>query len=162
MTKNDFLAAVKDDLRETPLLYYVSGYKYQSRNAMIYQTFIYPEQDIITELIVLRRDGWMWVAAFFSWDGCSGIAIDTDTNMRGGHAHDALAALMRMGRLPIECRFKSNDLIRRLMIDDGAWGFRARGYEWTLDKMKFWAEPEHARKMKVAPHNIKMADGCPA
>ena len=120
MTRTDFIAAAPGALIETPTLFYTDGYKYQSRCDMVYFVGIYPKDDIVTDLIALRRDGWMWVAKYFAWDGASGPAIDTASNMRGSHAHDALAALMRMGKLPMVCRYQANDVIRRLMIDDGA------------------------------------------
>lgn len=162
MTKNDFLSALTADLIESPLLYYVDGYKYQSRNDMIVKTFIYPKQDIVTDLIILRTDSWMWVSRYFAWDGCSGLAIDTDTNMRGGLFHDACAALMRMDKIPLECKLLSNDLIRRLMIEDGAFEFRAKVYELVLDKLEYWAKPSHSKKVRIAPHKYKLNDLSPA
>lgn len=127
----DFLAS--DSLIETPTLRYVGGYKYQSRNAMVYQTTVFPPADIITPLICLRRDGWLWVSPFFAWDGCSGPTIDDRTNMRGGQAHDALCALIRMGLLPLSFLGAVNDILPRLMLDDGAIAFRAAYYHWAVD-----------------------------
>lgn len=163
MNKIDFISASKSDLSETPFLYYVDGYKYQSRNDMIYQVFIYPKEDIITDIIVLRKDGWLWVSKYFAWDGCSGPTWDDSKNMRGGHAHDALAALMRMGLLPMSHIYETNDVIKNLMIKDGASHFRARAYELALDHVpKTWANPKHARKIKIAPHIGQMPGLSPA
>ena len=151
MQKFQFLAAGLGDLSETPFLTYVDGYQYQARNNMIYFTGIYPKIDIISNLIVLRQDGWMWVSKFFAWDGASGPAIDTKSNIRGSHAHDACAALMRLGLIPMDCRFASNTLIRRLMIDDGASKVRATAYKATLDQTSFWCNPKNSKIIKVAP-----------
>ena len=151
MTRTDFLAAAPGCLIETPTLLYCDGYKYQARCAMVYYVGIFPAEDIITDLIVLRRDGWLWVAKYFAWDGASGPAIDTASNMRGSHAHDALAALMRKGLLPMVCRFPANEVIRRLMIDDGAFRVRADLYRAVLNQTSYWADPKNSKTVHVAP-----------
>jgi len=162
MKRNDFISAASTDMVETPQLFYVDGFKYQSRNDMVYFTGIFPPKTIVTELIILRTDSWMWVGKYFAWDGCSGPTIDTNTNGRGGHAHDALAALMRGGYIPMGCRFASNKVIERLMIDDGAWECRAHTYRFVLDRTKSWADPKNARKLLTAPHKIKIPGLSPA
>jgi hypothetical protein len=127
MDRNAFLTSA--DLIETRTISYVNGYKYQARNDMIYQTGVRPPDDIITPLIILRRDGWMRVSPYFAWDGCSWPALDTKSNMRAGHCHDAFYALMRMRHLPRSFRKGADAELRRLMIDDGACHFRAAYYE---------------------------------
>ena len=151
MTRSDFLAAAPGCLIETPNLFYCEGYKYQARCDMIYFTGICPREDIVTDLIVLRADGWMWVGKYFAWDGASGPAIDTASNMRGSHAHDALAALMRMGKLPMVFRYQANDVIRRLMIDDGAFRIRADLYRAVLNQTSYWADPKNQKALFAAP-----------
>jgi hypothetical protein len=148
MNRYDFLT--RKDLTETPQLCYVDGYKYQSRCDRVYYIGI-TGHTIVTDLITLRPDGWMLVSEYFAWDGCSGPAIDTKSNMRGGQCHDALAALMRMGLIPIDCVKPSNQAITRLMIDDGAWRFRANLYQRLLDLTEYWARPENSKKILVAP-----------
>jgi hypothetical protein len=161
MTKQEFLEA--SNLTETPLLYYVSGYKYQSRNDMVFQVFIYPDQDIITDLIVLRKDGWLWVSAYFAWDGCSGLTWDDSTNMCAGLCHDALYALMRMGLLPLYLRYKADYQLKRIMLRDGAVKLRAGYYEYAVNTFAgAAARPESAKKMIVAPKRIKMDGSAPA
>jgi len=162
MTKEEFLSAI-EGLTETPLLYYVSGYKYQSRNNMIFQVFIYPEQDIITDLIVLRKDGWLWVSKYFAWDGCSGLTWDDSTNMCAGLAHDSLYALMRMELLPLHLRYKVDYQLKRIMLRDEALVCRANYYEFAVNKFAgHAARPESAKKMLVAPKRIKMDRAAPA
>lgn len=148
MEKSEFLTS--QNLIESPTLFYTAGHKYQARCQMIYFTGICGYK-IVTDLITLRKDGWMLVESYFAWDGASGPAIDTNNNMRGSHAHDALAALMRMGLLPMSCIEPSNMVIRRLMIDDGARPWRATGYKVVLDRTSFWANPKCARPFNVAP-----------
>ena len=138
------------NLVETPTVLYTSGHKYQARCQMIYFTGIFG-YEIMTDLILLRKDGWMLVEPYFAWDGASGPAIDTRTNMRASHLHDALAALMRKGLLPMDCIERSNAALKRIMIIDGAWSARAKLYKFVLDRTSFWANPKNARGFHVAP-----------
>ena len=149
MTSNDFLTA--KNLVESQNLLYTNGHEYQARCEMIYYTGIMLDCDIISDLIIHRRDGWMMVLPYFAWDGCSSVAIDTRTNMRAGHAHDALAALMRKGLLPISCIEPSNALLRRLMIADGSWKVRADYYKAVLYRTNYQALPENQKAFKIAP-----------
>lgn len=151
MNRSEFMAAAGADLMETRHLIYCDGYKYQSRCPMVYYAGIIPEKNIVTDLIVLRRDGWMWVAPYFAWDGASGPAIDTPSVMRACQFHDGAAALMRMGKLPMDCRFRVNETYRRLMITDGALLVRADLHRFALDRTKYWADPENSKRVHVAP-----------
>jgi len=161
MTKEEFLEA--SNLTETPLLYYVSGYKYQSRNDMIFQVFIYPDHDIITDLIILRKDGWLWISKYFAWDGCSGLTWDDSTNMCAGLCHDALYAFMRMGSLPLHTRYKADYQLKRIMLRDGAPRIRAGYYEYAVNTFAgFAANPRSVKKMMVAPRKVTMELSSPA
>jgi len=164
MTRLEFICAPKESLKAVPLLYYVGGYKYQSRNDMIYQVFIFPDEDIITDLIVLRKDGWLWVGKYFAWDGASGPTIDTRTNMRAGHAHDALYALFRMGKLdPDKWRPQADWIIGDLMRRDGANNARAWYYEKAVNVFAAYAaDPRNAKRILVAPSRKDMIKGMPA
>ena len=157
MTREQFLAATK--LSETKRLHYVGGYKYQSRNDMIYKTGLRPEEDIITDLIVLREDGWLWVSQYFAWDGCSGPTWDDSTNMRAGQAHDALYALHRMGLLPLEARPQSDQVLHDIMISDGAVPVRAGYYQFAVNRFAAGAaDPKNARRVMVAPRDRSSKD----
>ena len=148
MEKSEFLKA--RILVESPTLFFTDGHKYQARCQMIYFTNICG-YEIITDLITLRKDGWMLIESYFAWDGASGPAIDTYNNMRGSQAHDALASLMRMGLLPMRYIEPSNRLIQRLMIEDGAHPWRAVAYKAALDRTSFWANPKYERQLNAAP-----------
>ena len=163
MTKEEFLTTTVK-LIETPCLYYVSGYKYQSRNDMIFQVFIYPAEDIVTDLIILRKDGWLWVGKYFAWDGCSGPTWDDATNMCAGLAHDALYALMRMGLISDSMWRPAADFqLRRIMLRDGALSIRAKYYEYAVNKFaEGCANPKNARRILIAPHDGKMPEFSPA
>ena len=163
MNREAFMAAEKGRLIETPLLYYVGGYKYQSRNDMVFQTYIYPDTDIVTDLIILRRDGWMWVSKYFAWDGCSGPTWDDATNMCAGLAHDAIYSLMRMGLLPMSFRPAADSELHRLMMRDGAHKIRADYYRWGVNQFAGrCADPGAAKVVKVAPRRLKMPGLSPA
>lgn len=152
MNKTDFLSACWTDLCETPHLHYTDGYKYQSRNNMIYKTPIKPYRDIVTDLVALRTDGHLWVGKYFAWDGCSGPTWDDHTNMRAGQAHDALYFLHRQGLLPIEYRPYSDAILRQLMVNDGALQFRARYYEWAVNRFaSSCADPANKKPVLIAP-----------
>ena len=153
MNKEEFINCSFENLKETPFLQYVSGYKYQSRNDMVFEVSIFPEEDIVTDLIALRKDGWLWVSKYFAWDGCSGLTFDTCTNMCAGLAHDALYFLMRMGLLSLTEKGKADFQLRRIMLRDGAFPFRAKYYEKAVNLFGCkCASPKGARKILIAPH----------
>ena len=161
MTKIEFLKS--SNLVESPLLYYVDGYKYQSRSDMVFHAFVYPDHNIVTDLIILRKDGWMWISKYFAWDGASGPTWDDSTNIRASLPHDAFGALFRMGLLDLRWLPASGDLLHRLMIEDGAAKIRADYYRYAVnDIYTGWADQNSARKMMVSPHMIKMNIGAPA
>lgn len=114
---------------ETRPILYCCGYKYQLRCDVWIQTGIHPPADIVTELVELRRDGWMLVRKYFAWDGASGPTWDDRANMRASLVHDALYYLMRVGLLGIEHRPEADALLKMVMLADGALPIRARYYE---------------------------------
>ncbi len=154
----DFISAC--DLKETPSVKYVDGYKYQTRNdVLIFVGFEVP-QNIVTDLVVYRKDGWMLIKKYFAWDGASGPTIDTDATMMASLAHDAGYSLMRQELLPLCARPCFDELLERVMVRDRSQGIiggwfgkvRAKYYRWAVDKFaEKCATPKGARKVKVAP-----------
>lgn len=130
---------------------YARGYKYQLRENYLVQTRIHPERDIVTELVRLDRDGLMLIRKYFAWDGCSGPTWDDKTNMRGGLVHDAGAYLLRAGLLDPSWLPVVNGELRRIMLEDGAWPWRARYYEKAVSLFNGWARPESKRPILTAP-----------
>jgi len=150
MNQVDFLKAV--NLEESSVVEYTKGYKYQLRKDMIIQTFIFPDKNIITPLVILRKDGWMLVSKYFAWDGASGPTYDDNTNMRGSLFHDGLGYLFRTGLLDIKFLPPSGELLRRLMVEDGAWKVRADYYMFAVNKIYTdWALPKNAKEVFTAP-----------
>jgi hypothetical protein len=155
---NDFLSAC--DLKETPSLKYVDGYKYQSRNdVLIYVGFEVP-QNVVTDLVIYRKDGWMLIKKYFAWDGASGPTIDTDATMMASLAHDAGYSLMRQELLALCARVFFDELLERVMVRDRSQGIiggwfgkvRAKYYRWAVDKFaEKCATPNGAHRVKIAP-----------
>lgn len=116
-------------VQETEQIEYCAGFKYQLRCDCWFFVGIFPEKPAVTDLVILRTDGWLNIKKYFAWDGCSWPAIDGRTNSRGCLIHDALYYLMRVGQLDIEYRRDADALLKQYMLRDGAWPFRASYYE---------------------------------
>lgn len=114
---------------ETEKIRYCRGYKYQLRADAWFFVGIRPPVDAVTDLVVLRRDGWLQIRKYFAWDGCSGPTWDDRTNARACLIHDALYYLMRVGQLDAGFRPAVDALLAEFMRRDGAWSIRAAYYE---------------------------------
>ena len=134
------------------LLFTKDNYKYQARSYAVYRTAVYPRENIITDLVVLRTDGWLYVSKYFAWDGASGPTWDDSTNMRASQGHDALYMLMRLGLLDPAWRPAADNFLRDQMIKDGAWRFRADYYRWAVDNFAAkHADPKSQKKVYSTP-----------
>lgn len=111
---------------ESKQIKYCSGYKYQLVEDANFDTPYRPKDDIETEYIILKKDGYLTVKQGYAWDGPSGPTYDRSTNMRGSLVHDALYQLTREGFLPIEERDKADDVLLRCWKEDGMYGWLAR------------------------------------
>lgn len=108
----------------------LKSYEYELSEGYAVQTELRPEKDIYEPnedkpLIVLSKNGQLFIVPGYAWDGASGIAIDTPNFMRGSLVHDALYQLMRQGRLPLSERDKADRLLQKICIEDGMGSFRA-------------------------------------
>jgi hypothetical protein len=134
-------------------IYYKNGYKYQLVKDYKVLVKIYPNTIIETDYLRLDKKGFLTVKKGYAWDGASGPAFDTKNFMRGSLIHDALYQLMRMRLLEADNHRKTADkLLRDMCLEDGmnrifAWwvwrGVRRLGSP--------FADPSHAKKVKVAP-----------
>ena len=147
-TVDDFLAS--DDLTETPTLEYVKGFKYQARNDMVYKTNVCPPTDIVTDLVIWRKDGWVRILKYFAWDGCSAVAHDDPTNARACQLHDAGYYLLRIGKMPPEFKPQIDDELYCRMVNDNCWRWRACIYRWAVKTFGLGAA-FIPRKIKYAP-----------
>ncbi len=85
-----------------------------------------PPRDVaIPDYVQLFKNGYIEIAAGYSWDGPSGPTIDTHDFMRGSLVHDAFYQLIREGELPLQYRFIADKLLLRHCLEDGMSKFRA-------------------------------------
>lgn len=106
---------------------YKSGYKYQLCEDYIETIDIFPNEDIDYGYIRLSIDGNFFIKKGYAWDGASGKARDTKTNMRGALVHDALYQLMRNypNEFPREnYRIQADKLFKKMLQIDGMFGLR--------------------------------------
>ena len=131
---------------------YCKGYKYQLRADAWIKTNLRPATIIYAELVTLFTNGWLRIKKYFAWDGCSGPTKDTKTNAIACLAHDALCYLMRMGVLSQKYLTQVDEEVKRLMLRDGAFKFRAKYYRKGLKLIGGgYAKPKNARKVYTAP-----------
>jgi hypothetical protein len=106
----------------------LGGYKYQTLQSISVQTSLCPDSPLRTDLgwVTLDEDGLLTAWSGYAWDGPSGPTFDTASTLRASLFHDCLYQLMREKLLDLEeCRKPADDLLRRLMVEDGAWRWRA-------------------------------------
>ena len=134
------------------LIKYTKGYKYQLREDCFTETEVKPDVPAITDLVQLYPSGLLVIKKYFAWDGCSGPTVDTRTNMRAGLVHDGFFYLMREGLLSKEWIRVVNWTLRQIMLEDGAFKWRADLYYRALiiaaDKH---ADPCNVKRIYLAP-----------
>jgi len=130
-------------------IYYKRGYKYQLSKPYIIQTSIKPTDPIYTEYIGLGTDGVMIIKRGYAWDGASGPAIDTRSFMRGSLVHDALYQLIRTGYLPLICRQKADDMLKKICLEDG------------MSKLRAWYVYQAIRKFGAIANNEPVIEYAP-
>lgn len=84
----------------------------------------------------------------FAWDGPSGPTVDTSDSMRGSLVHDVLYRMIAEGKLPPELRKPADDVLYRILLEDGMNQIRAHG--WHLATHAFGkSEPRPVLKAPV-------------
>lgn len=114
---------------------YKRGDKYQSLREHRIQTSLRPKQKLVSKhgWVELHTNGELVVKKGYCWDGPSGPTFDTASTMRASLFHDALYQLMRELLLSVGAhRRLADELLRRVMIADGAWEWRADFWLWTV------------------------------
>jgi hypothetical protein len=93
-----------------------------------------PDHDIVGAhgLCGIRADGWLWGASGYTWDGASTPAWDTPSVIRASLVHDIPYQLLREMDLDAWDRAPADRLLRRVMLEDGAWKWRAAYFEWGV------------------------------
>ncbi len=128
------------------------GYKYQLAGTEPFLRTGIKGYTIDTRIITLNPGGDLLIYKGYAWDGPSGPTYDTLNSLRASLAHDALYQLMRMKLLPRSCRFMADNLLDRILKEDGMWKVRRwywlRGVEWFASGA---TDPENAKKVETAP-----------
>ena len=127
---------------------YIKGIKYQLRKQVKIQTSIFPDVEIKLHFIRLGTDGVLKIRKGFAWDGLSGGAYDSRNSQPGSLVHDALYKCLRSGKLHSSWRAYIDDEMRRILLEDGVWRFRA-WYLWRAVRRMagFAASPKNRRKI---------------
>jgi hypothetical protein len=106
-------------------IYYRNGYKYQLAKDYRIKTTILPVKQLVTDYIMLWRDGLMVIRKGYAWDGASGPTYDTKDSMRASLVHDALYQLMRLGLISETYRPYADALFFHILKEDGMNEIRA-------------------------------------
>ncbi len=138
-------------MEESKYIYYKEGYKYQTTEPAYFNTGI-AGYSIETQFIILYFSGIMEIKRGYAWDGPSGPTFDTPDSMRASLPHDALYQFMRMGLIPQSCRPKADELLHRLLLEDGMSELRADiWYEGVKEFAPFAADPKNIKRTIKAP-----------
>jgi hypothetical protein len=131
---------------------YQSGYKYQLAEDYTVQVGICPKFEVGNPFLILRTNGELVIKRGYAWDGASGWTFDTKSVMRASLVHDALYQLMREELIDLRNKEIADDLLRDIMVEDGA--FKIRGWYWHIGVDKFGlvsATYKGERKIEIAP-----------
>lgn len=147
------------------MIKYKSGFRHQLVEDASTQTEIYPDEDILTDYIILLTSGLLTTKKGYAWDGPSGpcrwIADRLPKWLKrkylrcilpGSLFHDALFQLFRMGLLKSLWFEQANKEFRRINIECGMsrprvwWTFKA-----VQKASRSAADPKNKRKILTAP-----------
>jgi hypothetical protein len=109
--------------------------KYRTLRDYSISTPFFPKDVLEGKLgqVVLEPNGRLFIVRPYHWDGASGPTFDTPATMRASLVHDALYQLMRERDLnPSVSREPADELLRSIMLTDGAWGCRADAWLWAV------------------------------
>jgi len=135
-----------------PQIRYRKDYKYQIVNEYQVDIGILPELDVFTDFMALSKRGILTVLKGYSFDGPSGLTIDTKTFMRGALIHDCCYQAIRLRHLPQGARLKADANLRKHCLEDGMCAIRA----WYVYKCVRWfggyaADPANKKQIITAP-----------
>ncbi|HMV42105.1 MAG TPA: DUF1353 domain-containing protein [Leptospiraceae bacterium] len=115
----------------------LKNYKYQLAENYSIQTELKPVNAIFEPnkekpFIELDTNGVLTIFSGYSWDGASGIAIDTNNFIRGSLVHDAFYQLMRKRKLSLAHRDYADRLLQKICKEDGMSSFRANNVYYAV------------------------------
>lgn len=102
------------------------GKLYELTKGAQFNVDIKPKQTVTFGNAVLTKHGELLLFRGVRWDGASGPAIDTKTNMRASLVHDILILMVQSGKLPRDAitKFKIDREYARLALEDGMFPLR--------------------------------------
>lgn len=111
-------------------IYYIKlhGYKYLLKKDYFHNVEI-KGFDVATTYLELSLRGLLRIKAGYAWDGASGPTFDTKSSMRGSLVHDAIYQLIRLKKIPYSCRKHADQLLEKILLEDGMWKLRVHCWE---------------------------------
>ena len=100
-------------------------YKYNLHSDFEYSADIEVENPSELAFVKIDAEGHLAFKQGYSWDGPSGLTIDTTNFMQGSLVHDALYQLMRAGVIAQHQRKRADEILREICIADGMSRIRA-------------------------------------
>ena len=100
---------------------YSKGYLYQLKDRIVIDTPIRTGNiSSIQGFVTLDEHGRLSIERGYAWNGNT-LFIDTKTNMLSSLVHDALYQLIQEGELNFKYKSTADDMLKILMIQNGAW-----------------------------------------
>lgn len=131
---------------------YSAGFKYQLREDFSLLVDIHPEQDLITEWVLLNTEGRLTLRRGFASDGPSDPAPDLPSAMRASFLHDALYSMIRQGLLAPVYKDAADKLLREICLQDGMPHFMAQLFYTSVSRFGDpYIDPLAEKAVRVAP-----------
>lgn len=102
----------------------LNTYKYKLTDSSSFDCEI-TGYEINHEFIKLTTEGVITISTGYAWDGASGPTRDSISSMQASLVHDALYQMFREELLPQKYVKQSDQLFRRMLVQDGMSRFRA-------------------------------------
>ena len=132
-------------------VFYRKGYSYQLAKDYICQIALLAAPAAF-DWVSLDKDGVLTIKANYCWDGASGPAVDTKSNIRGSLIHDALYQLIRLNKLDKVYRASADKEYYNACREDGMNIARAWMHFRILRRFAAYAaEPRSEQKLESAP-----------
>jgi hypothetical protein len=128
------------------MIKYKDGYKHQLYEEVLFYIPFLEKYHVETKYFIID-DGTMIIKQGYAWDGASGPTWDTKTVKQASLVHDVLCQCIAYNLLPKTIWRDSNDLLYKMMLEDGAWRWRAKLW---LNALNWFGKPEQ-KKVEIAP-----------
>lgn len=113
----------------------LSRYKWRLDETYVYRFPFYGcDGSDIDGYVSVNKKGLLRIEKGYCWDGASGPTWDTVSVRRASLVHDAWYQLIREGVAPLSSKDVADSVLYRIMIEDGAWEWRAKIWRWAVDR----------------------------